>query len=665
MPLPKSLRQPIRRASTSSNSSRRNVCRQCNNLDPRGYASTVYHAESKKGPITSLTLVIDALSLERNKLPNEGGCRFCGVLIQALDAFFDGWRGNRGRVTVDLKEKGGIIVGVEGDGWKGELVEIYAGSASRAPWPTLGIGHHIPLNSGSDDTFNFARRCIQDCLTNPKHVACKTARKALNGTPKRLLDVGRITAPIRLIDAQGKTFQYATLSHCWGTGPILTTTKSNWKKLSSNIPFDALPPLFQDAVIITRQLGLRYIWIDSLCIIQDSTRDWETESSKMGSIYESSYITISATGSSNGGTRCLLDRRKPIKIDYQNTTRREFALRARKTTDHLPDIKTVEPAKPMGPLMARAWALQEHVLSTRILHYTTTELLFECKTSYRCECSPTRKSYPTTPALIPKAIAKQSKDHHALYDAWQRIVELYTKRELTVQNDKLPALSGIASKIKEATGSSYLAGLWKEHLASDLLWSSTPTSAGGEIRVLDAYRAPSFSWASLNTPISYYSPDEDERSTFNSIIKLLSSAIALSGLNPLGTVFDGAMVVRGPCISAVLSSQPKDGNWEYTLLIKGTSAIRISHDCMLVRHDMTDNGSKELEHTVRRAAHGDILAAFKAPVLCLSVARYEGWLSGLVLGRSERINGAWERLGTFSVGMEGFGKAEEKDVRLV
>ncbi|KAF2690681.1 HET-domain-containing protein [Lentithecium fluviatile CBS 122367] len=661
MPLRNSLRQPVRQLSGQT---RRKPCRTCNNLDPRGHSSSMYNAESEKTPLASLSLVLDALSLAKTKDPKEGGCRFCGVLVQALDAFFENWRGVRQRVCVDLKEKGSIKVGIDGEEWKRELVEIYAGSASRAPWPTLGTAHHIPTDSGSDDTFNFARRCIQDCLVNPKHVACKLPSKSSTSSPKRLLDVGRVTAPIRLIDTQGKSFEYAALSHCWGTGPTLTAKKSNWQKLTSNIPFDALPPLFQDAIVITRQLGLRYIWIDSLCIIQDSVRDWETESAKMGSIYENSYVTISATNSGDGSIRCLADRRKPVKLNYENTTGKEFSLRARLIQDHHPDVQDGEPARLTGRLTTRAWALQEHVLSTRILHYTATELLFECKTSCRCECKPSRKILPTTPALIPKAIAKQSKRRDTIWDAWHRIVEQYSKRDLTVPNDKLPAISGIAHKIKEATESSYFAGVWEHNIASDLLWSTCLTAMpDAHYFSPETYRAPSFSWASLDTPVSFYSPDEDERETFNSSITPMSSSISVTGLNPLGAVADATIQVRGPTIRAVLCSTQKDGMWEYALLIKGTSAIGISHDCLLVA-DTVATTSEVTQTTARRAHCGDKPFEFKAAVLCLGVARFDSWASGLVLGFSSQGSGLFERLGTFSAGMEAFQRAEDQEIEL-
>lgn len=130
MPLPKSLRRPVRRASSSlsAGQSVRNLCRTCNNLDARGHAGSVYPDETAKESKAGLTLVIDGLSLSRTKDVSHRGCRFCNVLIQALDVFFDGWRGARGRVQIDIREKGTIKVSIDDERWRGEAIEIYAGS---------------------------------------------------------------------------------------------------------------------------------------------------------------------------------------------------------------------------------------------------------------------------------------------------------------------------------------------------------------------------------------------------------------------------------------------------------------------------------------------------------------------------------------------------------
>ncbi|KAF2441613.1 HET-domain-containing protein [Karstenula rhodostoma CBS 690.94] len=656
MPPKKSLRRAVIQP-------RRNICKTCNNLSPRDHASSVYLTERTKGALARLSLVLDAFELSRSRLPKEGGCRFCNVLCQALDALFGDWRGTRQRVNVDIKEKGTIKVGLDQEAWRGEVVSIYTTKRkSSRSWSTLGTARRIPLNSGSDDTFDFARRSIQDCLTNPKHGACILPRNSSASTPKRLLDVGRATAPIRLIDTQGRALEYAALSHCWGTGSPLKTTKANWRVLSHDIPFNSLPPLFQDAIVITRQMGLRYIWIDSLCIIQDSARDWETESFKMGSIYENAYFTISATASPDGASRALKDREKPVKLNFENLGGDELEIRARRVEDHHPSNKE-DPATLVGPLTTRAWALQEHFLSTRILHYTKTELLFECRTSFRCECSPSRKSLPTTPALIPKATAKLNRDPKAVWDAWHRVVEQYSRRNLTHLNDKLPAISGIAGQIQKATSSRYIAGLWEANLAWDLLWSTTTTAADAQYFSPDKYRAPSFSWASLDTPVAFAPLDQEERLSVVSSITLVSSSVSVTGLNPLGTLSDASIHVRGPIMHATLLSTQRGGIWEYVLFLKGSSAITIQKDCLLVE-DVIGGSSSGRAQTVRRAQCGDAPQDFKASVLCLCVARHDTWISGLVLGLARQDPDYWNRLGTFAAGSDVFQRAQEKELHV-
>lgn len=371
----------------------------------------------------------------------------------------------------------------------------------------------------------------------------------------------------------------------------------------------------------------------------------------MGSIYQNSYVTISATNSGDGSGRCLVERRKPVKIPYENTAKKEFALRARKALDHHPkDNPDGGPARPIGPLSHRAWALQETVLSTRVLHYTATELLFECKTSYRCECAPDRRICPTTPSLIPKAVA--SKDKHAIWDTWQRIVEKYSARNLTVASDKFPAISGIASKIRKATHTDYLAGLWKGNLASDLLWSaSSPVSATAGRFALESWRAPSFSWASLDTVVTYAQLNEEERDTFKATTTFLTASITPKGMNALGTLSDASITIRGPVTEATLSAEQNREVWTYMLMIKGTSTITIAPDCLLVASTFkVEDG--DANTTVRRARSSDSIENFDAPVLCLSVARYDNLVAGLVLGMSESDPETWARVGTFVAGTE-------------
>jgi hypothetical protein len=131
MPLPKSLlRRPVRRTSTSSSTGhpQRQRCRTCNNLDPRGHSSSIHPDDIEKDAKAYLSLVIDALVLSKTKDVVHRGCRFCNVLIQALDAFFEEWRSARVKISVEIKEKSTIKVSIDSKQWKGEIIEIYAGS---------------------------------------------------------------------------------------------------------------------------------------------------------------------------------------------------------------------------------------------------------------------------------------------------------------------------------------------------------------------------------------------------------------------------------------------------------------------------------------------------------------------------------------------------------
>lgn len=297
------------------------------------------------------------------------------------------------------------------------------------------------------------------------------------------------------------------------------------------------------------------------------------------------------------------------------------------------------------------------------MHYTATELLFECKTSYRCECMPERKAYPTTPSLIPKAVS--TKKTSAVFEAWQHIIEKYSARNLTVPSDKFPAVSGIASKIRKATHSEYLAGLWKGNLASDLLWNASPTRSATHSFALETWRAPTFSWASLDTAVTYAHLDDEERETFTPTVALLASMTNPKGLNPLGTLSDASITVRGPVVESTLCSEQSRGTWCYFLLIKGTSTIRITPDCLLVETALKIEATGERQLTVRRAQSNESAQGFKAPVLCLSVARYDHLVAGLVLGISGRVTTAWERIGTFAAGTEVMQNADEKEIILV
>lgn len=221
------------------------------------------------------------------------------------------------------------------------------------------------------------RHWINDCVAN--HGRCHGNYQALS--PTRLLDLiqfwssGDIVLVEREEDADDEHIPYTALSHCWGastSGP-LTTTLANLASRKERIRFDELPLTFKDAVTTTRKLKIPYLWIDSLCIIQDSPSDWEKEAARMAIVYAGSVCTLSALGweDSNGGFFRVAEKETDFVFRY------DLSLGSQRIR--------VFPCEPNdwgldGPLMDRAWTLQERALSNRILHFSRNELLWECKT---------------------------------------------------------------------------------------------------------------------------------------------------------------------------------------------------------------------------------------------------------------------------------------------
>jgi len=110
--------------------------------------------------------------------------------------------------------------------------------------------------------------------------------------PERVIYVGTPGSDPRLYISQGETANYIALSHCCFIDETPTTERATVPERLQGIRFDILPKMFQDAISITRILDIEYIWIDSLCIIQDDSEDWEVQSTKMNEIYENSFLEV-------------------------------------------------------------------------------------------------------------------------------------------------------------------------------------------------------------------------------------------------------------------------------------------------------------------------------------------------------------------------------------
>lgn len=224
---------------------------------------------------------------------------------------------------------------------------------------------------------------------------------------------------------------------------------------------EKLPKTFQDAISITRKLNIPYIWIDSLCIVQDDNEDWQEQASQMMEVYRSAYITIAATASRDDEQGMFMETRRPVLAQKKflfNNGDCDVAIWFREQLPHPDQFHKEQDYGDSMPLMTRAWVFQERLLSRRYLHFGEHELLWECLEEVDCECnfagrpfllnnlvlSTFWNSFPTKMNFTNADKLKQQE----IRPAWRSIVERYTDLRLTIQRDRLPALSGVAKVFK-------------------------------------------------------------------------------------------------------------------------------------------------------------------------------------------------------------------------
>ncbi|KAI0433111.1 heterokaryon incompatibility protein-domain-containing protein [Xylaria sp. FL1042] len=273
---------------------------------------------------------------------------------------------------------------------------------------------------------------------------------------------------------------------------------------------------FQDAIMITRLLGFRYLWIDSLCIIQDDTADWQREASRMAHVYSQAHLTITTSAASDRSQGLFRDETELVPFELSVDSRDKFLnqgcsvgfapLRFRRLI--------------VAPLNTRAWTLQERILSSRILHYARDQLHWECREAIISEAGGP-----------PYGETLDASGEESFHTGWLGRVsedllprteaEVYSQLTMTNESDKLPALPGIAHAYSLSHNSQYLAGLWLGGIATGLLWFNRTTDP---LRRTAQYRAPSWSWASIYDLVAH---------------------IELGGLDPFGRVRYGELSLWG------------------------------------------------------------------------------------------------------------------------
>ena len=315
--------------------------------------------------------------------------------------------------------------------------------------------------------------------------------------PSRVLEVSSQddTPTLRLLQSKGLIGRYTALSHCWGAHSGLITCKSSLQDHLISINPSSLSKTVHDAVSITRGLGVKYLWVDTLCIIQDDKEDWKRESSKMDQVYRHALVMIAASSAKSKHEGCFFKRDfapGPVIVPLHVTTSKELTSITFKIHSGSAELN----AKDLV-LNQRAWCLQESVLPHRILHFRKDRVVWQCSECLTAEDYIYLQRNEGTSNGFDKSKRFPQLSETPDIKEWLNIVEDYSGRDLTVYTDKLYAMEGLANYFKSSLQTSYFAGMWFKGIHLCLVW----ISADGEMQDPPSPRAPTWSWAALDGSI--------------------------------------------------------------------------------------------------------------------------------------------------------------------
>jgi hypothetical protein len=439
-----------------------------------------------------------------------------------------------------------------------------------ASWDRIGLARHISGDTSSDAAFRWFQEQLDRCTR--EHSLCKMS---FNGgqLPRRVLDLGPPAggvpgqdADVRIVESNGARDSYVCLSYCWGGTIDIRLTKARYEDYTSNIAWDTLPQGYRDAIHLTRKLGVRYIWIDSVCIIQDDDDDWREQASQMASIYQGALVTLAATKAkspSDGYFSVSPPEYHASRLYHRDARGKVRHAYARRTIPHFfSSTATGEPNYSLdrSPLLRRGWVFQERVLSPRILHLGAVELAWECNESCACECMGETQTYASEPrwAHTKGSLARNlaaAEGEGDVQPEWRSIVEKYTRTLLTFDKDMFPAISGVVKSMQKHRTDRYLAGLWEASILDDLAWQATDSTVPRP----KTWLAPTWSWASVASPVSYLNyrtilSDEyvrrAEPATQRTV--LIEASVTPAGPDPTAEICQGQLVLFGPMLAARL-----------------------------------------------------------------------------------------------------------------
>ncbi|KAL9004191.1 MAG: hypothetical protein Q9188_002984 [Gyalolechia gomerana] len=523
-------------------------CLQCKDINP-------YSAYTTGASIKHLKWLDQYPEFPALKSSAENGCAFCGLLRHALlhkysdaeikkaeddfdESVQDEWSTAKWRGNVEIY---GGRFGTEGD-----VAPSRAAGETRDEWFS---------NSILNVSFNIwpyppRRQHEESARWDGQRIWFNVYRQSANSSrdPKLIVTSGEI-AP------------YVALSHCWGRPPQSAvprnarTVSTNFQNMLAGIPIDSVPRNFQDAIQTVRALGLRYLWIDALCIIQDSVTDWETEAARMQEVYGSAYLTLAGTSATSSIDGFIARSQWPWPVvsmpghgKGSPSSSKSVYFRYQPDYSKYSRIEAID----NSVWNTRGWTFQERLLSSRILHFASGRLYWECRTTEGSEENePARSLDYRTPWMATEAgntrempIYPDVSGVDNRYQRWYRLVSMYSQRDLSFREDVLPALSGLAHAFHHVytNKDTYVAGLWLHDLMRGLLWMTKDSSKA--TRTLK-YGSPSWSWASINGEVDWPSRTTDRHCHYNYTAKLLNPQTTVGFKDPMGATPGGIIKLLG------------------------------------------------------------------------------------------------------------------------
>ncbi|OAP65162.1 hypothetical protein AYL99_01134 [Fonsecaea erecta] len=465
---------------------------------------------------------------------------------------------------------------------------------------------HVQPFTGSWETFNDIHYWLRECEN--VHTRCAQRRQERRcQLPTRLLQVGAFDPGPRVYLRQSSQIlpdsRYATLSHCWGQNMPVKLEQSTLQAFSEGLDIASLPRTFQEAIGLTKALGIDYLWIDSLCIIQDSPDDWAYECTRMSSVYMGSFVNIGANVSadSSGGLFC------------QRSWKSVNALAVRLTYPPIGWHRKPVILYPKGegnildhaPLGSRAWVAQERLLAPRTIHFLQHKVVWECDECMASESDVTGRlegKYFVKRTYLARPTATNDNHDQArtrFLHTWADIVSFYSAGRLSVATDKLIAISGVAKYVQSTLSSDrslqYYAGHWGHNFEMQLTWSASCFSVGNR---LPTYIAPSWSWASYNGAVLF--PRPYRRTLWATLVDIDVHPVS----DPFGAIRSGSIRMRGPLCRAVLPDTRVlvDEERPKTLRLLGSDAeiecVDLSFDDEVSEPEMAEDGAEQQTHLV-------------------------------------------------------------------